>query len=336
MVADHLDFLHSACKSMVENEQKRDLQNMFKLLKPIKNGLSILVMEIEHHITETGLDRIRTFIEGIETQPQSFVDNMLSVHRKYLALIKQVFNSDQLFIGALDKACSHVINHRIPGKGPPKSPEYLSRYCDNLLKKSSKSLPESELEEKLGASITIFKYIEDKDVFQKFYAKMLAKRLIHSQSASMDAEETMINKLKAACGHEFTSKLHRMFTDIKVSEDLNGNFSSWSKERLGLDALGAGMSFSILVLQAGAWPLAQTPTGSTFAIPHPLEKAVTHFEQFYNSKFNGRKLTFLHHLSTSEMKLLFPKKPYSLIMGTYHMAILLLFETVDSLTYRGF
>lgn len=31
----------------------------------------------------------------------------------------------------------------------------------------------------------------------------------------MDAEETMINKLKQACGYEFTSKLHRMFTDIK-------------------------------------------------------------------------------------------------------------------------
>lgn len=44
---------------------------------------------------------------------------------------------------------------------------------------------------------------------------MLAKRLIHSQSVSMDAEESMINKLKQACGYEFTSKLHRMFTDIK-------------------------------------------------------------------------------------------------------------------------
>ena len=27
--------------------------------------------------------------------------------------------------------------------------------------------------------MTVFKYIEDKDVFQKFYSKMLAKRLVH-------------------------------------------------------------------------------------------------------------------------------------------------------------
>ena len=26
--------------------------------------------------------------------------------------------------------------------------------------------------------MTVFKYIEDKDVFQKFYSKMLAKRLV--------------------------------------------------------------------------------------------------------------------------------------------------------------
>lgn len=42
----------------------------------------------------------------------------------------------------------------------------------------------------------IFKYIEDKDVFQKFYSKMLAKRLVGHMSASDDFEESMISKLK--------------------------------------------------------------------------------------------------------------------------------------------
>ncbi len=42
----------------------------------------------------------------------------------------------------------------------------------------------------------LFKYIEDKDVFQKFYSKMLAKRLVQHMSASDDAEASMISKLK--------------------------------------------------------------------------------------------------------------------------------------------
>ena len=74
----------------------------------------------------------------------------------------------------------------------------LAKYCDSLLKKSSKGISESEIDEKLAQSITIFKYIDDKDVFQKFYSRMLAKRLIHQQSQSMDAEESMINRLKVS------------------------------------------------------------------------------------------------------------------------------------------
>lgn len=97
--------------------------------------------------------------------------------------------------------------------------------------------------------MVVFKYIEDKDVFQKFYAKMLAKRLVHQNSASDDAEASMISKLKVrfcpvqsvqtcsnqpladllllvqqACGFEYTSKLQRMFQDIGVSKDLNEQF----------------------------------------------------------------------------------------------------------------
>ena len=72
--------------------------------------------------------------------------------------------------------------------------------------------------------MTIFKFIEDKDVFQKFYTKNLAKRLVNSTSASDDAEASMISKLKEACGFEYTSKLQRMFTDMSISKDLNDDF----------------------------------------------------------------------------------------------------------------
>ena len=104
-----------------------------------------------------------------------------------------------------------------------------SRYCDSLLKKSSKGISETEIDDKLASSITIFKYLDDKDVFQKFYSKMLAKRLVQHMSASDDAEASMISKLKQACGFEYTSKLQRMFQDIGVSKDLNEKF----KKHLG-------------------------------------------------------------------------------------------------------
>ena len=45
----------------------------------------------------------------------------------------------------------------------------------------------------------------------------------------MDLEEAMINRLKQACGYEFTNKFHRMFTDISLAEDLNNKFSDHLK-----------------------------------------------------------------------------------------------------------
>ena len=41
-------------------------------------------------------------------------------------LIQEVFQGDQAFVGALDKACTSVINHREP-KTTSKSPELLAR-----------------------------------------------------------------------------------------------------------------------------------------------------------------------------------------------------------------
>lgn len=98
---------------------------------------------------------------------------------------------------------------------------------------------------------------------------MLAKRLIHQQTQSMDAEEAMINRLKQACGYEFTSKLHRMFTDMSVSADLNNKFNTFLKQ----DNIDLGINFSIYVLQAGAWPLGQT-ISTPFTYPRQLEKSV--------------------------------------------------------------
>jgi cullin-4 len=48
--------------------------------------------------------------------------------------------------------------------------------------------------------IVLFRYIHGKDVFEAFYKKDLAKRLLLGKSASSDAEHTMILKLKTgAC-----------------------------------------------------------------------------------------------------------------------------------------
>ncbi|XP_032669209.1 cullin-2 isoform X2 [Odontomachus brunneus] len=330
MVNAQASWLHTEAKIMIENESRRDLSLLYPLLKPLPSGLSPLVQKLTQHITQQGLQAIGPLQgENVYTQ---FVESILDVHSKYTELIKDVFKADQSFVGALDKACSAIVNYRPVPRQPARAPELLAKYCDSLLKKSAKAASESEIEEKLARSITVFKYVDDKDVFQKFYARMLAKRLIHQQSQSMDAEEVMIDRLKQACGYEFTNKLHRMFTDMSVSADLNTKFTTTLREGDRENQLGIG--FVVYVLQAGAWPLGLPPSPGPFHVPQQLEKSVQAFETFYHAQFSGRKLTWLHHLCQGELKFNYLKKSYLVTVQTYQMALLLLFEHCDAIQCR--
>lgn len=354
MVADYAGFLHKESEQMVASGNWQDLDSVYKLSKPIEGGLKTLIQQIQSHITRVGLEAIKQVMTS-DNPPKAFVESFIQVYRNYSDLITNVLNGDQLFVGALDKACSAIINHRIHRQQPCRSPELLAKYCDSLLRKPSsgsisssccsgnsvisssqsgsainKSLSESEIDEKLTLSIIVFKYIDDKDIFQKFYSKNMARRLIFSQLASMEAEESMINKLKQVCGYEFTAKLHRMFTDIGVSNELRESFNQY----LRLQSTQLGISFSIYVLQAGSWPLGQSPVTS-FKLPEILLNSVNAFEKYYYSRFNGRVLTWLYHHCTADLKLCYTvKKQYSVSMQTFHAAILLLFETNDELTHE--
>jgi len=171
--------------------------------------------------------------------------------------------------------------------------------------------------------------VDDKDVFQKFYSKMLARRLIHGTSVSDDAEGIMISVLKQACGFEYTSKLQRMFTDMTLSTEINEKF----KEHLVTNNATLGkVDFSILVLTAGSWPL--QVQSSSFNVPQELEKCVDLFQAYYNSQHQGRKLNWLHHLSKGEIRTCYLKKPYEFQVTNYQMGVLLVYNgaNTDSLT----
>ena len=61
-------------------------------------------------------------------------------------------------------------------------------------------------------------------MFEAFYKKDLAKRLLLGRSSSTDAEKAMITKLKAECGSQFTNKLEGMFKDVDLSHDIMTSF----------------------------------------------------------------------------------------------------------------
>jgi cullin 3 len=85
-------------------------------------------------------------------------------------------------------------------------------------------LGDQEVEIVLDKAMMLFRYLEEKDVFERYYKQHLAKRLLLNKSASDDAEKNMISRLKTECGCQFTCKLEGMFKDITLSNTTADDF----------------------------------------------------------------------------------------------------------------
>ena len=57
-------------------------------------------------------------------------------------------------------------------------------------------MTEQEIEGILDKSMVLFRFLQEKDVFERYYKQHLAKRLLLNKSVSDDSEKNMISKLK--------------------------------------------------------------------------------------------------------------------------------------------
>ncbi|CAG8707484.1 3555_t:CDS:10, partial [Acaulospora morrowiae] len=333
LVKNHTEIMWDEFQNLLNADKMEDLHRMYSLLSRIPELLDPLRTRFEEHVRKAGLNAIETVaVQGGENmEPKTYVDALLEVHKKYNDMVTTAFRGEAGFVASLDKACREFVNrNQVCKSSTSKSPELLARFCDSLLRKSSKNPEEGDLEDVLNNIMTVFKYVEDKDVFQKFYSKMLAKRLVNGTSASEDAESSMISKLKEACGFEYTSKLQRMFTDMGLSKDLNDQF----RDRTLIEQ-PEQVDFTVLVLGTASWPL--QPSTTNFTIPEELARTFQSFKLFYQSKHSGRKLNWLFHLSKGELKANYckaSKTGYTYQVSTYQMGILLQYNKDTSYTFE--
>lgn len=335
LISDHSSILRDEFQILLDNDRVDDMQRMYNLLARIPEGLEPLRTKFEAHVRKAGLAAVaKVAIYAEKLEPKVYVDALLEVHTQYQTLVKTAFKDEPEFTRSLDNACREFVNrNQVCKSGSNKSPELLAKYTDTLLKKSAAGTQESDLETTLVQIMTVFKYIEDKDVFQKFYSRMLARRLVHTSSSSDDAETSMISKLKEACGYEYTNKLQRMFQDMQISKDLNTGFKEFEA---GLTEAGTAkpVDASYSILGTGFWPL--NPPNTEFTPPAEIVKAYERFSTFYNQKHSGRKLTWLWQLCKGEVKANYikaSKTPYTFQVSTYQMAVLLLFNESDKNSY---
>ncbi|KAK0527203.1 ubiquitin ligase (cullin) of SCF [Tilletia horrida] len=334
LIHGHRQLLWDEFQNLLDGEKREDLSRMYLLLQRLPNseGFAPLLDIFEDHVKRMGLAAVEKAAgaspDSIEAE--AYVEALLQVHSQNMSVVNEALRGDPAFVASMDKACREFINrNKATGSASSKSPELLARHTDSLLKKSNKNAAEASLEEALNQVMILFKYLEDKDVFQKFYSVSLSRRLVHFTSASDDAESSMISKLKEACGFEYTQKLARMFADMEVSKSLNDKF----KEKMAAthDKAELDIDFYCLVLANGVWPLSQTTTD--FVIPTELQPSYKRFEGFYSNQHSGRKLQWCWHLSRNDIRTSGFNQKYVFQVSTFQAAILLQFNTSDTLTF---
>ena len=103
-------------------------------------------------------------------------------------------------------------------------------------------------------------------MFEAFYKKDLAKRLLLGKSSSVDAEKNTIAKFKTECGSQFTNKLEGMFKDIDISRDIMTGFKNSAQVQ---SKLKKEMELYVNVLTTGYWPTYVPFHSSGLTKPNP-------------------------------------------------------------------
>ncbi|KDE04922.1 hypothetical protein MVLG_04678 [Microbotryum lychnidis-dioicae p1A1 Lamole] len=246
-----------------------------------------------------------------------WVQNVLDLKDKFDRILRDAFAGDKVLEKSIIEAFALFVNDN------DSSPEYISLYIDDNLKKGLKGKTEDEVDDVLNKTIALFRYLTEKDRFEKYYNTHLAKRLIASKSVSDDAERNMLAKFKIEAGAAFTQAAEGMMKDVKISEDTLAEFKRYTARQVDEPPF----SLEPIICGSNVWHYNHKEP--TCILPQILRDGIKYYEKFYNQKHSGRKLTFRSDLGNVDVKTKFNARSHELNVSTHGMVILSLFEGLD-------
>ncbi|KAH7884715.1 Cullin [Phlebopus sp. FC_14] len=349
---------NSGLDAMVDLDRVEDLNRLYRLFIMVSTGLPTLRRAIKDSILRRGKDitqlsvaidnpgdvdmeedkldanagkgqgkskgRAQGGINQTLAVALKWVQDVLDLKDKFDQLWKLAFESNREIESSLNEAFEDFINLN------DKAPEFISLFIDENLKKGLKGKSDLEVDIVLEKTITVFRFITEKDAFERYYKNHLAKRLLLGRSVSDDAERGMLAKLKVECGYQFTQKLEGMFHDMKLSSDAMQAFRRHLESKPPPE-----LEISVTVMTSTFWPMSHT--GPTCIMPELLSRSCKSFEQFYLSRHSGRRLTWQPSLGNADIRVQFKARKHDLNVSTFALVILLLFENLgddEFLTYE--
>lgn len=366
--------MESGVRFMIDNDRVDELNLIYDLNSRVDDKKTELTRAIQKRIVEMGTDINDAAIAASQAPaaaPPSesgdkgkgpaqekalnqqtvaaikWVEDVLQLKDKFEIIWKDSFQSDNILQTALTRSFADFIN----SPTFPRSSEYISLFIDENMKKGIKGKTEMEVDAVLDKAIILLRYVQDKDLFERYYKKHLCRRLLMNKSISNEVEKQMISKMKIELGNNFTLKLEAMFKDMTISEELTSGFKK-HVEGLG-DQDPKRIELAINVLTSMTWPLetmgqASDEDGNRPKCNYPpaIDRIKRGFEKYYNEKHSGRQLTWLANMGSADIKATFPRvqqkdgsfkeRRHDINVSTYGMIILLLFNDLPADQYLSF
>jgi cullin-4 len=323
----HLAFVHSHVDVLLERsffvfaDQKKfdSIATLYSLLKRSEEKKLHDLTKMKTKFGQYILDRGMSIVVD-PAQDNDMIRKLLELQAHVNQIIDVGCEGDHSFKEQSKDSFTLVLNKR-----QNKPAELIALFVDRLLK--TNKLSEQQVEEQLNQCLSLFRLVQGKDIFEAFYGKTLAKRLLLNKSASVDSEKSMLTKLRSECGAGFTSKLEGMFKDMDLSKDIMTSFASNQKYQ---DQL-SDMEMVVNVLTSGYWP---TYPQVDLVLPSTFVQYQKVFESFFLSKHSGRRLTWVtslgHCLLTYQNKSI----QKELVVSLFQTVVLLLFNEHTTLSTK--
>ena len=295
-LALHSTLVQGPCQTLLENgltelfasHSLSHLKCLYQLLSQ-KGNQELLIGKFAQYI------QINVALHVMDKdKDNNMVNILLDFKRKVDEITKDAFGGQESIHHHVKESFEIGINKRTN-----KPAEMIAKFIDKLLK-SGKGMTEAEVDSKLDQCLDLFRFVQGKDIFEAFYGKDLAKRLLLQKSSSVDAEKSMLTKLKSECGAGFTNKLEGMFKDVELSKEIMTSFRQAARYQDRLPSF----DLNVNVLTSGFWP---TYPVTDMILPQEFLNCQQVFKEFYLNKYNGRRLTWQNSLGHCAVRSVFSK-----------------------------
>ncbi|RYG70266.1 hypothetical protein EON64_00630 [archaeon] len=311
-----LDMQGSGLAAMLRDSRTEELKLKYNLFVRVPACLDLMRESVGRLVVQAGSEILTS--PDASKDPVVFVKRILELKLKFDGIIRDCWRGDKKFNKQLKEAFESFLNK------DNKCASYLANYLDEQLRTSGQT--ESELEGLLDQAVVLFKFLQDKDVFEAYYRKLLSKRLLSSKSSTEEGEKSMLSRLKAECGYQFTSKLEGMLLDMNISKGIMEGYKAHCSSSAGGTSV---LDMEVLLLTTGYWPLNPSPS---CRLPLVITQSMAHFRAYYLDKNSGRKLAWFSNAGSVDLKANFGPGKKELNVSVYQMCILLLFNERSTLT----